>query len=87
MFEAEDDIIRFTIDLPKYVKRDGKFIVATLSDSVTVRSFGVVSCNSRGNRRTPYEHQKKAMEYLDKIDREPDYSTLVVLPTGGGFVH
>lgn len=58
--------------------------MAALSDSVTVKSFGVVSCNSGGSRRTPYEHQKKAMECLDKIDREPDYSTLVVLPTGGG---
>lgn len=84
MFEAEDDIIRFTIDLPKYVKRDGEFIMATPSDSVTVKSFGVVSCNSGGNRKTPYEHQKKAMECLDKIDREPDYITSVVLPTGGG---
>ena len=31
-----------------------------------------------------YEHQTKAMECLDSINALPSFSTLVVLPTGGG---
>ncbi len=51
---------------------------------IEVRSNGVVSARQGSNKRTPYEHQKKAMENLDIIDETPSYSTLVVLPTGGG---
>ncbi len=51
---------------------------------VEVKSNGVVSAKQGSNKRTPYEHQKKAMESLDIMDKEPSYSTLVVLPTGGG---
>ncbi len=58
--------------------------MVTLSDSIEVKSFGKVFPNSGSEKRTPYDHQKKAMEYLDKINRFPSYSTLVVLPTGGG---
>ena len=51
---------------------------------VEVKSNGVVSARQGSNTRTPYEHQKRAMENLDIIDQAPSYSTLVVLPTGGG---
>ena len=51
---------------------------------VEVKSNGVVSAKQGTNIRTPYDHQKKAMENLDIIDETPSYSTLVVLPTGGG---
>lgn len=51
---------------------------------VEVKSFGDVFPKKGTNTRTPYEHQKKAMEALDKINQEASYSTLVVLPTGGG---
>ena len=32
----------------------------------------------------PYQHQKQAMDNLNIIDERDAYSTLVVLPTGGG---
>ena len=44
-------------------------------------------CGNHGkgsNKRIPYEHQKQALKNLDIIDESPSYSTLVVLPTGGG---
>lgn len=54
------------------------------SDYVEVKSFGEVYPKKGTNTRTPYEHQKKAMACLDKMNSSPAYSTLVVLPTGGG---
>ena len=51
---------------------------------IEVKSFGDIFPKKGTNTRTPYEHQKKAMEALDKMNQEPSYSTLVVLPTGGG---
>ncbi len=51
---------------------------------IEVKSNGKISAKKGSNIRTPYDHQKKAMECLDIIDKEPSYSTLVVLPTGGG---
>ena len=50
---------------------------------IEVKSFGNIFPRTGTNIRIPYEHQKKAMEALDKINREVSYSTLVVLPTGG----
>lgn len=54
------------------------------TDYVEVKSFGEVFPKRGTNSRIPYEHQKKAMECLDRINGAPAYSTLVVLPTGGG---
>lgn len=34
--------------------------------------------------RIPYEHQRVAMAHLDLLDKESSFSTMVVLPTGGG---
>ena len=51
---------------------------------VEVRTNGVVTAKSGGNRRMPYQHQKQAMDNLNIIDERDAYSTLVVLPTGGG---
>lgn len=51
---------------------------------VEIKSFGDIFPKKGTNTRTPYEHQKKAMEALDKMNQEESYSTLVVLPTGGG---
>ena len=52
---------------------------------VQVKASGVVYAKSGTNTRLPYPHQLDAMENLDKIDDKfPSYSTLVVLPTGGG---
>lgn len=55
-----------------------------LPDYVEIKSFGEVYPKKGTNTRMPYEHQKKAMECLDHINGAPAYSTLVVLPTGGG---
>lgn len=54
------------------------------ADYIEVKSFGEVYPKKGTNTRTPYEHQKRAMACLDKINNSPAYSTLVVLPTGGG---
>lgn len=54
------------------------------ADYIEVKSFGEVYPKKGTNTRTPYEHQKNAMACLDKINTSPAYSTLVVLPTGGG---
>ena len=56
----------------------------TSSNCIEVKSFGDVFPKEGSNTRTPYEHQRKAMECLDKMNQESSYSTLVVLPTGGG---
>lgn len=58
--------------------------VNDLKTSVEVKSCGDILPSKGTNIRSPYEHQKKAMEALDKINKEESYSTLVVLPTGGG---
>ena len=47
-------------------------------------SSGRIIPRSGINDRLPYEHQKKAMECMDRINSGSDFSTLVVLPTGGG---
>ena len=51
---------------------------------IEVKSNGIVFAKQGRNQRTPYDHQKRAMENLDIIDETSNYSTLVVLPTGGG---
>jgi len=58
--------------------------VETTANYKEVKSFGIIETKKGTNTRTPYEHQKKAMEALDKMNQEASYSTLVVLPTGGG---
>lgn len=55
-----------------------------VSDFIEVNSYGDVFPKRGANVRTPYAHQKEAMRCLDIINQEPSYSTLVVLPTGGG---
>ncbi len=54
------------------------------TDTITVKSFGDIFPRTGTNTRMSYEHQKRAMAGLDKINQSPSYSTLVVLPTGGG---
>lgn len=55
-----------------------------IMNSVKVKSFGEVFPKKGSNTRTLYEHQKRAMECLDIMNKNQSYSTLVVLPTGGG---
>lgn len=53
-------------------------------DFVEVRSNGSVFPKRGTNPRTLYAHQTEAMRCMDRINQEPSYSTLIVLPTGGG---
>lgn len=53
-------------------------------DYIEVKSNGKVSAKKGVNTRVPYNHQKEAMRKLSIINSEPSFSTLVVLPTGGG---
>lgn len=53
-------------------------------DEITIKSSGEINPKSGTNTRIPYEHQKNAMACLDIMNKEKAYSTLVVLPTGGG---
>ena len=55
-----------------------------MKDSIRTKANGIVSPKKGSNKRIPYEHQKQALKNLDIIDESPSYSTLVVLPTGGG---
>ena len=53
-------------------------------DFIEVKSNGTVVAKKGTNPRVPYNHQKDAMAKLNLIDKEDSFSTLVVLPTGGG---
>ena len=44
--------------------------VNDLKTFVEVKSFGDILPKKGTNIRSPYEHQKKAMEALDKINKE-----------------
>ncbi|MBD5160901.1 MAG: hypothetical protein HDT14_02565 [Oscillibacter sp.] len=48
------------------------------TDYVDVKSFGDAYPKKETNTRTPYEHQKRAIECLVHINTESAYSTLVV---------
>lgn len=52
--------------------------------TITVTSNGEIFLRKSRNPRTPYEHQRQAMACLDQMDLNPQFSTMVVLPTGGG---
>ena len=51
---------------------------------VETKSNGIVFPKKGSNKRALYEHQKRAMANLDIINRNSSYSTLIVIPTGGG---
>ena len=53
-------------------------------DYIEVKSNGTIVAKKGTNPRVPYNHQKDAMSKLSLIDKEKSFSTLVVLPTGGG---
>ena len=56
----------------------------TMQDYIEVKSYGKVTAKQGKNPRSPYKHQIDAMANLNVIDQENSFSTLVVLPTGGG---
>lgn len=51
---------------------------------VEVKSNGTVNVGQGINPRVPFAHQRDAMQNLDIIDKENSFSTMIVLPTGGG---
>ena len=55
-----------------------------MDNYIEVKANGKITAKKGTNTRTPYNHQKNAMERLSIIDKEESFSTLVVLPTGGG---
>lgn len=55
-----------------------------MQNYVEVKSNGKITAKKGTNLRNPYNHQKEAMEMLNLIDKNESFSTLVVLPTGGG---
>lgn len=54
------------------------------NSTVIVKSFAKILPKEKMNTRSPYPHQISAMKNLDLINTNKQYSTLVVLPTGGG---
>lgn len=56
----------------------------TTKDYIEVKSFGKVEPKKGANSRKTYEHQIEAMKNLDIINKDNHYSTMIVLPTGGG---
>lgn len=53
--------------------------------TVETQSFGVINRIQAANPRTPYKHQLDAFKNLSVINNTNDaFSTLIVLPTGGG---
>ena len=52
--------------------------------TVETRANGKTPIKTSMNPRTPYPHQQEAMKNMDLMDTLDSYSTLVVLPTGGG---
>lgn len=55
-----------------------------MQDYIEVKSNEKVTAKRGTNPRNPYNHQKDAMAKLNLIDKEELFSTVVVLPTGGG---
>lgn len=58
--------------------------IEEMDNYIEVKANGKITAKKGTNTRTPYNHQKNAMERLSIIDKEDSFSTLVVLPTGGG---
>lgn len=61
-----------------------KLEVKMARDYIEVKSFGKVFPKKGANTRMPYEHQRDAMKNLDIINKSNKFSTMIVLPTGGG---
>ena len=55
------------------------------SDYIETKAKGTVKPKSGANSRLPYDHQRNAINAMDNLNKKfSTYSTLIVLPTGGG---
>ena len=55
------------------------------SDYIETKAKGTVKPKSGANSRLPYDHQRNAINAMDNLNKKfSAYSTLIVLPTGGG---
>lgn len=56
------------------------------SDYIETKAKGTVKPKSGANSRLPYDHQRNAINAMDNLNKKfSAYSTLIVLPTGGGI--
>ena len=55
-----------------------------MSNMFKVKSNGKINRINQNNKRPSYQHQKQAKHNLDIINKRDFFSTLLVLPTGGG---
>lgn len=55
------------------------------ADYIETKAAGTIKTKCGENPRLPYLHQRAAIKALDNLNKKfPAYSTLLVLPTGGG---
>lgn len=62
------------------INTDSEGAIMEISDTGYYR----IAPHDSKSARQLYEHQKDAMKALDRLDQEPAFSTLVVMPTGSG---
>ncbi|AWX31843.1 DEAD/DEAH box helicase family protein [Methanosphaera sp. BMS] len=55
-----------------------------MENSVEVTCYGTINKIKGKNLRPSYQHQIEAKQSLDKMNEHDSFSTLLVLPTGGG---
>lgn len=55
-----------------------------MEKKIEVTYAGTIKVIKSNNFRTLYEHQEEAIKQMDKIDKKDNFSSLLVLPTGGG---
>lgn len=55
-----------------------------MEDKINITYAGEVRVAKGKSNRTLYEHQKDAVEKLNKLNERDSFSSLLVLPTGGG---
>ena len=55
-----------------------------MEKKIEVTYAGTIKVIKSNNFRTLYEHQEEAIKQMDQIDKKDNFSSLLVLPTGGG---
>ena len=55
-----------------------------MTDALKNINAGLVKIKEGQNSLPPYEHQVEAISALNEMNKKTSFSTMVVLPTGGG---